>query len=380
MPARRPRPSHPSRSQDGSSRRGPQAPTAVERLTAALIAQMQRGTSPWRQQWDATSGHHVNLFSGRRYRGANPILLSLALAARPSRHPYWCGYAEARAHGLAPRCGVQAVHVLRPQRLQRPAATTAATIAESDDGAAAASGTAMQARQPAVSGQPAAGGAAPPESTWIRYRPVALFHVDDLEGEGLAGWIAARRQAEHQDRRSAPERLAGAEAVLGRWGVPMSEGGERACYWPASDRIQLPERNCFHSGAAFYATWAHEAIHSTGHASRLGRDLSGRIDGGAAAVRAYAREELVAELGAVLLGDRLEIGSDTANHAAYLNHWIALLQESPQLLLRLLSEARQAVDLICPEEPEAAAPAAATTVPSPAAVVAASAGAGGGGE
>jgi antirestriction protein ArdC len=160
----------------------------------------------------------------------------------------------------------------------------------------------------------------------------------------------------------------------------MSQGGERACYWPASDRIQLPERNRFHSGAAFYATWAHEAIHSTGHTSRLGRDLSGRIDGDAAAVRAYAREELVAELGAVLLGDRLEIGSDTANHAAYLNHWIVLLQESPQLLLRLLSEARQAVDLICPEEPEATATTAASTAVAAAAVVAASAPAAGGGE
>jgi len=344
------RSSRPSRSQDGSARRGPQAATALERLTAALIAQMQRGTSPWRQEWDATSGHHVNLFSGRRYRGANPILLSLALAARPSCHPYWCGYAEARAHGLAPRRGVQAVHVLRPQRLPRPAAAAA----ESRGEAAAASGAAAQARQPGGAGQPPAGEAAPAESSWIRYRPVALFHVEDLEGEGLAGWIAARQQAENQGRQPAPERLAGAEAVLGRWGVPMIQGGERACYWPASDRIQLPERNRFHSGAAFYATWAHEAIHSTGHASRLGRDLSGRIDGDAAAVRTYAREELVAELGAVLLGDRLEIGSDTANHAAYLNHWIALLQESPQLLLRLLSEARRAVDLICPEPPEAA--------------------------
>lgn len=373
MPAR---PSRPSRHPDDSARRAPQTATAVERLTAALITQMQRGTSPWRQEWDTTSGHHVNLFSGRRYRGANPILLSLALAARPSRHPYWCGYAEAGAHGLAPRCGVQAVHVLRPQRLHRPAAAAA----ESRDGAAAASSTAVRARRPDVTDQPTAAEAAPPGSTWIRYRPVALFHVDDLEGEGLAGWIAARQQAEHRGRRPAPERLAGAEAVLGRWGVPMSQGGERACYWPADDRIQLPERDRFDSAAAFYATWAHEAIHSTGHASRLGRDLSGRIDGGAEAVRAYAREELVAELGAVLLGDRLEIGSDTANHAAYLNHWIALLQESPLLLLRLLSEARQAVDLICPEEPEAATATTATTAVTTAMAPPAAVVAGGGGE
>jgi antirestriction protein ArdC len=71
-------------------------------------------------------------------------------------------------------------------------------------------------------------------------------------------------------------------------------------------------------------------------------------DGG----RAYAREELVAELGAVLLGHRLEIGTAMANHAAYLGYWLELLRESPQLLLQVLSDARRAADLICPEDPE----------------------------
>jgi antirestriction protein ArdC len=63
----------------------------------------------------------------------------------------------------------------------------------------------------------------------------------------------------------------------------------------------------------------------------------------------YAREELVAELGTVLLGDRLEIGSDVANHAAYLASWISLLQESPRVLLQVLGDARRAADLICSE-------------------------------
>jgi antirestriction protein ArdC len=65
--------------------------------------------------------------------------------------------------------------------------------------------------------------------------------------------------------------------------------------------------------------------------------------------RDYAREELVAELGAVLLGDRLEIGSNVSNHAAYLAEWIKLLRESPHLLYKLLSDARRASDLICPQ-------------------------------
>ena len=98
--------------------------------------------------------------------------------------------------------------------------------------------------------------------------------------------------------------------MLSAWPVPVSYGGDRAFYLPQLDRIQLPERASFHSPRAFYATWAHEQVHSTGHSSRLKRDL-----GGSFGKPRYAREELVAELGAVLLGDRLEIGSELQSHA-----------------------------------------------------------------
>jgi hypothetical protein len=38
-----------------------------------------------------------------------------------------------------------------------------------------------------------------------------------------------------------------------------------------------------------------------------------------------------------------------ANHAADLGHWVALLKESPRVLLQVLSDARRAADLIFPE-------------------------------
>jgi antirestriction protein ArdC len=51
----------------------------------------------------------------------------------------------------------------------------------------------------------------------------------------------------------------------------------------------------------------------------------------------------------VQVSDRLEIGSEIESHAAYLGHWIELLKESPKVQFQVLSEARQAADLICPE-------------------------------
>jgi len=304
------------------------AQTVEDTLVASLIALMEKGTAPWRREWNSKSGgHHVNLLSGRPYRGANPILLTIGLHQRGATLPYWCGAGEAKAHGLHPRKGSKAVTVLRPQvRRQRPVAPKEPSAPHPAD----------------RTGDPAEDQRA--SCSWVRYFPVTLFNAGDLEGEALPGLLSARQAGDAQTMRPEPERLTHAEAVLRAWPVPCFHGGSLASYNPNSDQIQLPERNAFHSSSALYATWAHEALHSTGHPSRLNRNLSGAMGS-----RDYAREELVAELGAVLLGDRLEIGSNVSNHAAYLAEWIKLLRESPHLLYKLLSDARRASDLICPQ-------------------------------
>lgn len=304
------------------------AQTVEDTLVASLIALMEKGTTPWRREWSNKSGgHHVNLLSGRPYRGANPILLTIGLHQRGATLPYWCGAGEAKAHGLHPRKGSKAVTVLRPQvRRQRPVAPKEPSAPHPAD----------------RTGDPAEDQRA--SCSWVRYFPVTLFNAGDLEGEALPGLLSARQAGDAQTMRPEPERLTHAEAVLRAWPVPCFHGGSLASYNPHSDQIQLPERNAFHSSSALYATWAHEALHSTGHPSRLNRNLSGAMGS-----KDYAREELVAELGAVLLGDRLEIGSNVSNHAAYLAEWIKLLRESPQLLYKLLSDARRASDLICPQ-------------------------------
>jgi len=317
----RPKSSANSKSKPPAAASRRSGPNAQERLVQGLIELMQQGVAPWRKPWDGSgAGHHCNLISGHRYQGSNPILLTLGMHIRGSALPFWCGYAEAKALGISPKKGSKAAMILRPQQHQQ------------------------EADQQESTQQGEAGGPEWPTRSWVSCQPVPVFNAADLEGPGLAEIIAARQEAAGQQARPEPERLAAAEAVLSAWPVPVSYGGDRAFYLPQLDRIQLPERSSFQSAAAFYATWAHEQVHSTGHASRLNRDL-----GGAFGKPRYAREELVAELGAVLLGDRLEIGSELQNHAAYLGHWIALLQAEPQVLFQVLGEARQAVELIAAE-------------------------------
>ena len=58
----------------------------------------------------------------------------------------------------------------------------------------------------------------------------------------------------------------------------------------------MPDRDRFEVSAEYYCTLFHELTHSTGHESRLNRFESGGFGSDP-----YAREELVAELGAAFL-------------------------------------------------------------------------------
>ena len=58
----------------------------------------------------------------------------------------------------------------------------------------------------------------------------------------------------------------------------------------------MPPFESFRDAESFYGTLGHEAVHWSGHRTRLNRDLSSRFGS-----HAYAAEELVAELGSAFL-------------------------------------------------------------------------------
>lgn len=69
--------------------------------------------------------------------------------------------------------------------------------------------------------------------------------------------------------------------------------------------------------------------HWTRHESRLNRDFNGKRFGD----HGYAREELVAELGAAFLCAVLGITPEVReDHAAYLEHWLAILKEDKRAI------------------------------------------------
>ncbi len=88
------------------------------------------------------------------------------------------------------------------------------------------------------------------------------------------------------------------KSSLGSWAnsaAPIHYGDNEAHYIPAFDVIHLPDITAFKSMQDYYATALHEIAHSTGHESRLDRNLADRSRAES------AREELRAELASMFI-------------------------------------------------------------------------------
>ena len=115
-----------------------------------------------------------------------------------------------------------------------------------------------------------------------------------------------------------------------------------AFYSPGFDLIHLPYQKHFHSVEAYYATLLHELVHWTGHRKRLDRLQAGNRFGD----KAYAFEELVAELGSTFLSTDLNVHADIENHASYLASWSQLLNDKHMAFFKAAALAEKAVQYL----------------------------------
>jgi antirestriction protein ArdC len=285
-----------------------------ETITHQLIADIEAGAGDWQMPWrtlaDAGTPRSVD---GRRYRGMNALWLALVGADRSWTTGVWATYRAWQRHGAQVRRGEKATPVVLWKEVHPKRRGSDDTPADHDDGTEH-SGRRMFARA---------------------YHVFAIEQVDgadDLIAQGsneLAG-------------RDTPERIAAADVYFAGFDVRVVEGGNQACYQPSSDTILIPTIDQFGHAASYYATRAHETVHATGHPSRLARTFGRRFGD-----RAYAAEELVAELGAAMWCAQAGVSSTTRHdHAAYLSHWLDILRDDARSLVTVASKAQAAVDYI----------------------------------
>jgi antirestriction protein ArdC len=272
--------------------------SVYEIVTARILEQLERGVVPWRKPWRAELP--CNLVSGKPYRGLNVFLLgSQGYGSR-----YWLTFNQTVKLGGHVKRGehsslVTFWHIGEEETRTRPDGT-------------------VEKSRPFL----------------LRYYNV--FNLEQTEGIDIPR-VSSRPSVSPIERCEA--------IVSGMPNAPRMEQSDRAWYRPSSDTVGMPAHGLFASSEEYYSTLFHELTHSTGHASRIGREGIEQLN--TFASDSYSREELIAEMGAAMLSGVTGISPATlTNSAAYLQSWINRLRGDSKLLVSAASAAQKAADFI----------------------------------
>lgn len=288
-------------------------------ITSTIIAALENGIVPWRRPW-AQHQAHANLHSGHEYRGVNQLILNATSAARGFTQPHWLTFRQVKDLGGSVRSGERASLVVFWSALDR------------DTG------------QKNSEGEP------------IITRTFLLRHYNVFNVEQTTG-------IEHHIPATTERAFEPIQECDRIWNAfpdkpTLQHGGDRASYTPSRDHIQMPPRASFHKPEGYYGTLFHEAIHSTGHKSRLNRDTLTQMAPFGSPV--YSEEELVAEIGSAMLVARAGIQPDVNNSAAYIAGWLRALRGDKRLIIIASQRAEKAARHVLGETPAPAATSTAT--------------------
>ena len=270
-------------------------------VTDRIIAEMEKGVIPWEKPWTGKGNGAWNRQTGKPYSLLNQFLLG-----KPGEYLTYKQCTE--AGGKVKKGEKSSICVFWKQ----------IPIEEEENGVKKTKLVPM-----------------------LRY--YNIFHIDQCEGiEQKHNKLTDDGKAIEFDPIEEAENVL--TAYLTREGIKLENVlGDKACYRPSFDDIILPRRDQFQIAEEYYSTAYHEAVHSTGHASRLNRLKSTHFASGE-----YSKEELVAEIGAAISLNRLgiETAKQFKNSAAYIQSWLNVLKEDNRIIVTAASKAEKAVNLI----------------------------------
>ena len=292
-----------------------------QEFAGKLKEQIAAGVAPWQKPWKPGERRlPKNIQTDKPYRGGNSVYLSVTQTAKGYSDNRWATYKQIKEMGGQVRKGEKATHVLFykfDDEKAQPQPGAPATPASAPEGQAEKEHT----RPPMV-------------------RCYAVFNVEQADG------LTLERTAD--DRTAEPEWKAHqtAERVIQESGVHVAHvRGDRACYNLQTDKVTLPEREQFATANGYYQTALHELGHATGHPSRMDRDTLKNGVGNFGSVE-YAREELRAEMSAMMTGDRVGVGHDGSRGAAYVDGWIKALDQDPKEMYKAAADAQNISDYL----------------------------------
>lgn len=283
-------------------------PDLYTRVTNAIVADLEKGVRPWTKPWSAE--HLAGRISrplrstGEAYSGVNVLLLWAEAVAQGYAAPMWMTFRQALALGGHVRKGEHGATVVYANRFSRT---------ETDD-----NGQDVERQIPFL-------------------KAYTVFNAEQVEG------LPADFYAVPEPKPDAVQRIADLDDFFVETGADIRHGGDQAYYALHPDYVQMPPFECFADLEAYYATLAHECTHWTRHPTRLDRDFGRQRWGD----EGYAREELVAELGAAFLCADLGVELEPrADHASYIDSWLKVLAEDRRFIFTAAAHAQRACDYL----------------------------------
>jgi antirestriction protein ArdC len=269
-------------------------------VTDRIIAELEQGAAPWLLPWrkSKANGRSVlphNPITGHRYRGINIPILWAKQSDRGYESNQWATFKQVTTKGAHVKKGEKSTEIVFTKKLRIK-----------DEG----TGDEKQI------------------SMLRSYRVFNLEQIDGLTIEDVAE-LPDDKERRHQ-----------AECFITATGAKILHSGNEAAFIPAFDLIEMPPFGAFKTPEGYYATTLHELGHYSGHATRLDRNLTGRFG-----TRAYAAEELVAELTSAFLCAHLGIKGEL-RHAGYIKNWLELLKHDNRAIFTSAAKAQQAADFL----------------------------------
>ena len=293
-----------------------------ERVTARILADLEKGVRPWVQPWESGEGGFGRPLrhNGQPYAGINVLMLWSVAFERGYASPTWMTFRQAQELGAA--------HVRKGEKGSLVVYANRLTKVETND-----RGEEVEREIPFLKGY-------------------TVFNAEQIDG------LPEHYYAKPPPKFAGPaQRIGHAEGFFAATGATIVQRGGRAFYRQDGDFVQVPPIEAFPDAQEFFSTLAHEITHWTKHPERLARDLGRQRWGD----EGYAMEELVAELGAAFLCADLEIapggGADVReDHAAYIATWLKVLKGDKKAIFTAASHAQRASDYLHALQPHAPEP------------------------
>lgn len=286
-----------------------------ERVTQAIIAELEKGTMPWTRPWAGAGGPVMpRRHGGARYRGINILILWGRAEEAGFSSPFWMTFKQALEYGGNVSKGEKGTQIVYTNRVIKSETNEAGEDIERSFGFLK-SYTVFNAEQ-----------------------------IENLPEKFVKRTAVPAVVTDEKDWNSHGDALKWFEAIP----VEILHRGDKAFYSPSLDRIELPDRDKFHSAQAYLSTRAHETCHWTSHPSRLARDF-GTVRWGD---EGYSMEELVAELGAAFTMAELGlIPAIREDYAPYIAHWLTVLKRDNKAILTAAAKASDALEFMSKFQP-----------------------------